>query len=632
MKYWLKNRFFTGMLVAILTGTVCCVAFQLNLFYGMQLHSTDFLFRSVSNQESTPQENEVTIIAIDDKSLDQLGHFSSWPRNYYADIIDKLVDNKARVIGFDILFSEKTTSDDELATSISNANNVIMPVVKNSSYSSAITTNSNTFLHPIADFEKNAVALGHANFNPDIDGVVRKLPLLLPDGDSYQPALSLSIVAKYLRRSSAIESDIQNGALSFAGRSIPVDNNKALIINYTNYSGGNGYVPFDTLSFIDVLQNKIDPELVTDKIVIIGATATGLGDTFFTPMGMMLNGVEIHAHVINSILTANFLQSASRLSTIILIMFLALLTGFVVLRWRLLYSSLSILLLFAGYFLLLSIYFDKGTLLNNFYPPIAILGTFVSINLYNVVTEQSQKKLITRTFGHYVSAPIVTKIVDALEKGGLKLGGTEQDVTVAFADIRGFTGIADKMPPDELVRVLNMYLSIVIQAVIDNQGVINKFGGDSVLAIWNAPTECTTHSLMAIKASIEAQNRIKEMQAGNPELPRMDFGIGINTGPAVVGNMGSRDRFEYSVIGDTVNIASKITDATKGGKIWIGETTFQQAKNYITVKILDELSIKGKEKRIKTFEVIELATTFDKPSDILFSQSSSHTMSLDIGK
>lgn len=632
MKYRGKKSFFIGISIAIFTGIVCCIAYQLNLFYGMQLRSTDFLFRTATKQEINLKENKIVIIAIDDKSLNDLGHFSSWPRTYYANILDKLVKNNARVIAFDILFSEKTDYDDQFTTSIYNAANVIMPVVKNSSPNSVLAENSNIFLHPIADFENNAIALGHANFSPDIDGIVRKLPVLLPDGDKYQPALSLSIVAKYLRRSDVIEKDIHRNIFSCAGRIIPVDKNNAMIINYMNCSGSGGYVPFDTLSFVDVLQNRIDPVLVNDKIVIIGATATGLGDTFFTPVGVMLNGVEIHAYIINSILTGRFLQSSPRLSMIILIIFLALLVGFIVIRCRLFYASISILLLFVGYFLLLSTCFDKGTLLNNFYPPVAIIGTFININLFNVAKEQSQKKQITRTFGHYVSAPIVAKILDAMEKGDLKLGGIEQEVTVAFADIRGFTGLAEKMPPDELVRVLNIYLSIVIQAVVDHQGVINKFGGDSILAIWNVPTECKEHPFMAIKAGIEAQKRIKNMQTENPLLPKIDFGIGINTGPALVGNMGSHDRFEYSVIGDTVNIASRITDATKGGKVWISETTFKRTKDYIQADTLDELSIKGKEKRINVFEVIGLITMVEELPDILFSESSNHAISLDISK
>ena len=618
-----KKRFLTGMLIAVLTGIVCCIVFQFNLFYGMQLRSTDFLFRTATNQPVTTQENKIVIVAIDDKSLDQLGHFLTWPRTYYADIIDSLNQNNARVISFDVLFSEKTPYDEKLAESMKKAGNVVMPVVKvTRTPGSAIATNQDDFLYPITSFSDNAAALGHTNFNPDTDGIVRKLPLLIVSGDEYQPSLALATVARYLRLDTAIEPDTEQHYLPFAGRSIPVDESNATTINYMNCSGSEGYIPFQVLSFVDLLENEFDGSMINDRIVLIGATATGLGDTFWTPLGKMLNGVEIHAHAINSILTTSFIRTVNPLSTILLIMVLAILCGYLVLRFRLLWASLITLLLIAIYFISVSIYFDNGIMLNNFYPPLVIIGTFVTTNLFNVTAEQSQKKRITSTFGQYVSAPIVSRIVDALEKGELELGGTEQEVSVAFADIRGFTGIAEKMRPRDLVSVLNMYLSIVIQAVTDNHGVINKFGGDSILAIWNTPTECEGHSFMATKAGMEAQNKIKKLQSDNPDLPKMDFGIGINTGVAVVGNMGSKERFEYSVIGDTINIASRITGAAKGGKVWISEATFRQIKDHVKVKSLDELSVKGREGTVTTYEVLELTTETDQ---LFNGERSSHT-------
>ncbi|MEJ2740576.1 MAG: CHASE2 domain-containing protein, partial [Dehalococcoidia bacterium] len=365
-----KKRFLTGMLIAVITGIVCCVAFQFNLFYGMQLRSTDFLFRTASNQTVTPQDNKIVIVAIDDKSLDQLGHYLTWPRTYYADIIDSLTQNNARVIAFDVLFSEKTPYDEKLAVSVKNAGNVVMPIVKvTRTPGSAITTNQNDFLYPVTDFSENTAALGHTNFSPDTDGIVRKLPLLLADGDLYQPSLALATAAKYLRLNTVTGPESEHNYLSFAGRSIPIDESNATIINYMNCSGSEGYIPFQVLSFVDLLEGKFDGNMVNDRIVLIGATATGLGDTFWTPLGTMLNGVEIHAHAINSILTTNFVRTANPLITILLIIVLAILCGYLVLRFRLLWASLITLSLIAIYLISVSIYFDKGIMLNNFYPP-----------------------------------------------------------------------------------------------------------------------------------------------------------------------------------------------------------------------------------------------------------------------
>ena len=198
------------------------------------------------------------------------------------------------------------------------------------------------------------------------------------------------------------------------------------------------------------------------------------------------------------------------------------------------------------------------------------------------------------------------QILAALKKGELGLRGKEDEVTVVFADVRGFTGIAERTPPTELVTVLNIYLSAVIEAVFKYGGMINKFGGDSVMAIWNAPVECKGHALLAIKAAVSAQSAIRELQVKEATTARMEFGIGINTGKAVAGNMGSDDRLEYSVVGDAVNTAARLASATPGSKIWIGHSSFALAKEYIAVKPLKPLAVRGKRELIQAYEVLDV--------------------------
>jgi class 3 adenylate cyclase len=214
---------------------------------------------------------------------------------------------------------------------------------------------------------------------------------------------------------------------------------------------------------------------------------------------------------------------------------------------------------------------------------------------------------MARTFGRYISPPVVDKILTALENDELKLGGQQQEATVAFADVRGFTGISENMQPEELVRVLNIYLSTVIQAVLNHGGMVNKFGGDSVMAIWNAPTLCEEHALSATKAAIDIQRAVKELQEREAELPKMDFGIGINTGKVVAGNMGSEDRLEYSVVGDAVNIAARITSLAEAGKVWISSGTYELVKDYIVAKPLEPFVVKGKREPIVAYEVTDSA-------------------------
>ena len=185
-------------------------------------------------------------------------------------------------------------------------------------------------------------------------------------------------------------------------------------------------------------------------------------------------------------------------------------------------------------------------------------------------------------------------------------GGECREVTVVFADIRGFTTLAECIQPKELIMVLNTYLSIIIKAFLKRKCAINKFGGDSIMAVWNAPVDCPEHALLATMAAIEAQGAVGELQKEEPTLPKIDFGIGINTGKVTAGNIGCEDRLEYSVIGDTVNIAARLTDAVPAGKVWTAVGTFNLIEDYISAKPLAPLAVKGKRQPVKAYEVLDI--------------------------
>lgn len=606
-----RKRFLVGLVVATTIGAAFCLVFNFNFLHRMQLQSSDFLFQAADLYQQAEPEEKIVVVGIDDKSLAQLGHFASWSRSHYAQLVDILAEANARVIVFDILFSEPASGDEELAMSIRNAKNVILPVIHTPAVNDFTVTQktgqSKNIVKPLEILEEGAIALGHANLVPDADGVVRRLPIVVGNGENYEPALALVSVAKYLRRPGVIESPIRDDVLPFASRFIPLSDSKEMLINYIGSpQGTGGEVNYKTVSFVDVLNGETAPALFQDKIVIIGATATGLGDTFWTPMGRMMNGIEIHASAIHTILTGNFLKSAPSIVTIVLILVLALLCGILVLRLRALWATLSVVLLCTAYFLTAFSFFDNGIVLNMLYPPLTIVGTFVGVNLYNLTSERAEKREITKTFGRYVSPSVADKILATLGEGDLELGGEEHEVTAVFADVRGFTSLSEKIQPEELVNALNIYLSIIIDAVLQHGGMINKFGGDSVMAIWNVPIENEGHALLAIKAAVGAQRTIRELQENETILPKMEFGIGINTGKAVAGNMGSRDRLEYSVIGDTVNTAARLASATPGGKVWIGADTFERVKDYITAKPLESLTVKGKRQPVEAYEVVDI--------------------------
>jgi len=514
-------------------------------------------------------------------------------------------------VALDILFAEPGNGDEQLAESLRDAGNVILPLAYASEYYPAAgagrLSGGAAFVRPLSIFESEALALGHASLLPDQDGVVRKLPATIISGQSREPALALAAVAKYLRRPQVIESPVEDGHLPFAGRSIPLDDAGAMLINYVAGAAGTGEPSgFRTVSFLDVLEGTIDPGVFEDKLVLVGATASALGDTFWTPAGRVLNGVEIHANAIRTVLSGEFLRPAPTSATIAVMMLLAAFGSLAVLRLRVVWATLSVAAVCIVYLLAAFSMFDRGLILNMVYPPLALLGAFVGVNLFNVASERSQKREMEQVFGRYVSPPVVNGILSALDRDQLELGGQLQEATVIFADARGFTNLAESLEPAELVRVMNTYLSEVIKAVLKNGGMVNKFGGDSILAIWNTPTPCEEHALHATRAAIEAQRQIERVQRDDESLPAMSFGIGINTGEVVAGNMGSEDRLEYSVIGDTVNVAAKLTGAAEGGKVWVSARTLELISEHVTADPLEPLVVKGKRDPIEAYEIVDL--------------------------
>jgi adenylate cyclase len=604
-----RKRFITGVLAAVAVGLVFCVISHFNLLHGIHLKSGDFLYRTADSDTTTGSDKPIVIVAIDDRSLEQLGRFSSWPRSYHSQLVNILAENGARIIAFDILFSEPSPDDDdELAASIKQAGNVILPFVGTMevppSAAMSEANGSGKIIKSLESFEKNALAVGHANISPDEDGIVRRLPILLANSEGYDTALALTAIAKYLRRPQIIESTVEDNYLSFAGRSIPLDDTNRMMINYTDNPASSGDII--AVSYVDVLRNDFSPDTFNDKIVLIGVTAIGFGDTFWTPVGRIMSGVEIHARAMRTILSGDFLKPATAPVTYLSILLLAVLCGLAVLRFRVLWATLSTVFLGIIYILAAFYFFDRGIVVDMLYPPLAMAGAFVGVNLYSVTSEQLEKREIARTFGRYVSPSVAKKILNAVDEGSLRLGGEECTVSVLFADVRNFTGFSEKTNPQELVYILNRYLSEIIRVVLQHDGMVNKFGGDSIMAIWNVPVGCPEHALAAARAAVRAQQAVSELPEMEENLPKIEFGMGINTGNVVAGNMGSVDRLEYSVIGDAVNIAARLADTAPGGTVWIGAGTFELTQDYVSARPLAPLSLKGKREKYQAYEVIAI--------------------------
>jgi adenylate cyclase len=581
------------------------VAFLVQPFYSLNLWFSDQLFTS------EPPNPNIVIAGIDDNTLENYGRWAEWPRSLHAQAIDNLSQAGAKVIGFDVIFADSSPDDEMLATAMTKADNVVLATVGTElgSQTGGEITYDN-FLLPTASLEQAASNTGHANVISDGDGTVRRLPLIVKSssGQVY-PSLTLTVLYKHFPSMTLPqEYPLENGTVNLLARDIPVDTSYRLRINFSADIERRPYV-----SYGDVISGDFDPSLVKNKIVLIGMTATGEPDTWLVPTSASkIPGVFIHAGAMDTILTARFLTEPGPIITLMIMLLLVGITAFVLPRcgtwyWTDIAKGVGITVgLFVAYLVAGFFAFDRGYILDLLYPLMLLPVVYVGNIIYMVVSEQRDKRFVKELFGRYISPQIAKVIVSQADTGGLRLGGEQREVSVLFADIRNFTTISEQLSPEDIVKMLNTYLSAVADAVIQHDGIVNKFNGDNIMAVWNAPQSQPEHALLAVKAAWEAQQKLAELRQSDSRPLPVQFGIGINTGIALAGNIGSVGRTEYTVIGDSVNTASRICGSAPGGEVWIGADTYNQTKDYIETEELEPQQLKGKAAPVMIYRVTEL--------------------------
>jgi adenylate cyclase len=540
-----------------------------------------------------PVTSRIVIVAIDDRSLERLGAWHTWPRRYYADVLRFLHAAGARAIGVDLLFAEPSPDDAELAAAMAAAGMVVQPVIGKAS-TDPRRPDRGIVSFPMLLAPQPTIAtagqLGHVNVIPDIDGTVRRVPLVLDIQGRHYPALSLALASLYLRRPQPLDAppDPLSGWLRAAGRVIPVDEHSHMLVHYAGAPSSREGGPYRLVSFVDVLDGHADPHLFRDKIVLIGlAGATGFADDYWVPtsQGAKMAGVEIHANAVATLLSGAFLKEQGPASLLFTLMALCMTVAGAAATWRIWRAAvLALTLLVAYLYLATGIFFDAvllhggtGQLLGVVHPAFGIIGTFAGVVAYRAVMEQATQRAYRRVMAQYLSPQVMQEVLRDPEQ--LRLGGERREMTVLFSDIRGFTSMAESMEPQALVQFLNEYLTAMTDVILAHGGTIDKYMGDAIMAFWGAPTPQPDHALRACRAALDMQAELSRLrpvwaQAG---LPEIHIGVGLSTGPMSVGNMGSRKRFDYTVIGDAVNLGARLESANKlyGSRILLSEATWR---------------------------------------------------------
>jgi adenylate cyclase len=600
-----------------------------------------------------PQEiRPVVIVDIDEASLKATGQWP-WPRTTVADLVTQIMQLGAVAIGFDIIFPEPDrmspaiaersfrgidaetrakldslpSNDEALADVIKHSRVVIgqagaaAPEVKTTADAALQTgfavrgPDARPYLVTFAGLLRNvpvieqaAAGRGLFSINPESDGIIRRVPVIMTAQGSLVPSLSLEML-RVVTGSSAIlvrvdEAGVQSVAVP--GLEVPTDRNGQFWVHFNHHD------PERYVSAKDVLQGNVPPDRLAGKLVLIGTSAIGLLDLKTTPLD-----AAMHAQILESVLSKSSLVNPNY--AIGAELALAVLFGLAItVAAPMLPASIVIVLggcLIAGLIgLSLYLFVEHNLLIDFTYPLISSWLIYLVLTFVNYFREQKQRRQIRSAFGYYLSPHMVEQLARSPEK--LVLGGEERRMTILFSDVRGFTTISEhyKDDPQGLTRLMNRFLTPLTNAIIERKGTIDKYIGDAIMAFWNAPVDDQEQEANACEAALEMLSRAEML---NNELKReaetnggvympLRIGIGLNTGPCVVGNMGSDFRFNYSVLGDTVNLASRLEGRTKDYRIpvVIGSRTAEGARQKFAVMEIDLIMVKGKKQPEAVFTVI----------------------------
>jgi adenylate cyclase len=601
---------------------------------------------------------DVIILGISQDDYDQIPKpYNSWPwpRSIFAKVITHLKAAGVKAVGIDILMSNddkfSASNDELLKEAILENRNVVVAGVLDVEAELQLEEGNYSVKNDSYNYRNKFYAVdssvGIVQIGSDEDGIYRRYEPLVISGvnESILPTFGFAVLNKYFGLKSNSIAKIKKSYFELADRKIPRYDKSSMLINYY---GPNG--TFEYLKFTDVLDGKdfqtkdeldYETELniwddedlgllqsgkFKNKIVLIGSTLPE--DHDFHPVSYsqgkrkgdnQMWGVEIHANAIQNVIWNDFLIRESKMAEIFSIFILSFLSFFLFSVFK---QSKKINLIFAeviNLFMLsafliaiyyLGIYlFIKENYIITFISPIAALVVgYFSTTAYHVVKVRKSNAMIKGMFGQYVSKSLVTELLNNPEK--LSLGGVKKRITIMFSDIEGFTTISEKMDAEELVVFINNYLSIMTSIVLDEKGTLDKYLGDSLMAFWGAPLDVENQELHACKTALLMQTKMNELRStfSSEAAKKVRTRIGINSDDVVVGNIGGVERFDYTVMGDGVNLASRLESANKmyGTTIMISDATYQKVKDKVLVRIIDKIVVKGKTKPITVFELIGL--------------------------
>lgn len=627
MKKYSNN--FHKFIIFIIITMLCIITYFTNQYFVEP--SVHDLF-SRMNLSNTPS-SQIINIAIDENSLSKVGRWP-WNRNLYGNIFEYVKDAKVIVFDSVITSSDNIQSDKKFFSRLKKMDNLILGTFFCNKEQNS-TINMTPFAVDIQngkqmrlieyqyyanlpeDLVKNAHAIGSVSTLPDNDGVIRKLSPIFRHNKTFYPSVGIKAAMKYKNINSLA---YKNNTLILGDITIPLDKtNSEVYLQWYKPSKQNvNFITHKTYSASDILDsyNKmkkgekppIPQEEFKDKIIIVGATAYALNDIKKTPIGVDYPGLEIQATFIDNIINNDFMKKTSLALNLIVLAVLVILTVHTAKQLPIIYSLLTLITIILGWFYIAkNIFFANGYIIDVITPLSFVLLAYSLTFVYKYFLAGRSRNNLKNVMSKYISKSVMK---DVLKNETAELGGKRAYVSVLFADIRQFTSISEVYTPEEVSSLLNEYFSLIAPIIDKYNGTLNKFMGDAVMAIFGAPIEDENHAKNAVLCAEEILLEVKKLNykwkiSNKPEIR---IGVAINTGYVFIGNIGSKDRMEFTVIGDSVNIASRIESLNRvyNTSFLISSSTYEKVKDIVnTIKIRD-VSIKGRISSVTIHEVIEI--------------------------
>ncbi len=592
------------LVVSILTLSLFAALSAWDGWRLLELKGYDLLMAtSASNRSSLP----ITIIGIDEPSIAQIGLRLPWPRRLHAQLIEQLRRSGAMLVAFDVGFSEATTNEDDeqLAQAITKAGNVVLTA--HMAYQETQYVRQFSRVDPLNLFKAAGAANGIAEISRDIDLVLRRIP----EGQDV-------FWREIIRRANLVRPGLIEEPPALDGKMI-------------GYVGPDHTFPY--VSYYQALHADTDlpPDVFRDQIVLIGrdvksSVETGGGDdNFATPFtgwsgGWLTPGVEIHANILESALSRRYITPLPWVWNLALLAIAVIASALLMRRWRPFVSAAVAFVLLAlvviGDWWLFAQYM---LWLPALAAMVSVVTVYAGLGGHAFFSEQRQRRETRRAFSMYLAPEVVDEIMAHPER--LKLGGERREITLVFTDLKGFTNISEQLGPEQVAQLLNEHFSRATAIIKRHGGTVNRFIGDSIMAIWGAPLADDKHALSACLAARDMQLDMHALRADFSKrgLPPIYMRVGIHTGPAIVGNLGASDRFDYTAIGDSVNLASRLEGVNKlyGTEILVSSATVQQLGDALPLRQVDRVIVKGKTEAVEIFTISDNAHLNQLTADAL---------------